>query len=133
MAIRGKVKDVKIDPMGRTMSGTVLDTANKIEYQFEQPFGEELGLAPNSIVQFETVRVGDQTIGVSLDPVDKATIETIDFSSGTGTIKDKSGAIYEFTQNYCKELGLDRGMAVKFAPVTYDGKMKATALKASDK
>lgn len=133
MAIRGKVKDVKIDPMGRSMSGTVTDIANKIDYSFEQPYGQQLGLAPNSIVQFETVQVGDQTLGVSLDPVEKATIETIDFATGTGTIKDKAGFIYSFTQNYCKELGLDRGVAVKFAPVTFDGKMQATALKTTDK
>lgn len=131
MAIRGKVKDIKIDPSGRTMTGTVTDTTNKIDYQFEQPFGEQLGLGVNAIVQFETIQVGDQSIGVSLDPVEKATIETIDFATGQGTIKDRVGTIISFTQNYCKELGLDRGVAVRFAPVTVDGKVQATALRSA--
>lgn len=128
MAIRGKVKEVKVETMGR-MTGTVTDTANRIDYYFEQPYGEQLGLAVNSIVQFETVVVADKTIGVSLDPVEKASIESIDFANGTGVIVDKVGNKIDFDQNYGKELGLDKGVVVKFAPVYVDGKMKATALK----
>lgn len=131
MAIRGKVKDVK-DMGNYKVSGTVTDTSTKIDYYFEQPYGAELGLAPNSIVQFETVRVADKTIGVSLDPVDKATIESIDLELGTGVILDRSGNKIEFSQNYCKELGLNPGMVVKFTPVNINGTTRATSLKTLD-
>ncbi|MCE3228823.1 MAG: hypothetical protein K0S32_3374 [Bacteroidetes bacterium] len=128
MAIRGKVKEIKVETMGK-MTGTVTDTANKVDYYFEQPFGAELGLGINSIVQFETVTVADRTIGVSLDPVERASIDSIDYANNSGVIIDKVGNKIDFEQNYAKELGLDKGIMVKFAMVTVDGKMKATSLK----
>lgn len=129
MAIRGKVKTVRVEPMGRSISGTVVDTATKKEYEYVQPFGEQLGIEVNSIVQFETVDLSSGPVAVSLDPVEKGTVEKIDYETGNGQLVDKQGNRYEFVQNYGKELGLQKGTVVKYAVVTVDGATKATALK----
>ncbi|MDX2173778.1 MAG: hypothetical protein SFY56_11705 [Bacteroidota bacterium] len=128
MAIRGKVKNVTIDPMGRA-TGTVTDTVTKTDYPFEQPYGQQLGLEVNSIVQFDTVDVSGVSYGVSLDPVDKATIQSIDYIKGKGVIVDNVGNQIEFEQSYGRELGLVNQSKVKFVPVTVNGVMKATSLK----
>ncbi len=131
MAIRGKVKSVTAGSsrVPTTVTGVVIDTATKVEYPFEQPLGEQLGLEVNSIVQFTTVNVSGTAMAVSLDPIEKATIETIDFNTGTGTLKDKVGTIIPFQQNYAQEMGLAVGNVVKFAPVMVSGINTATALK----
>ncbi len=131
MAIRGKIKTVTVGTsrVATTATGTVIDTVTKVEYAFEQPLGEQLGLVVNSIVQFATVNVGGTTMAVSLDPVEKATIETIDFTTGTGTIKDKIGNVIPFQQSYAQEMGLAVGNVVKFASVIVGGVNTATALK----
>lgn len=128
MAIRGKVKIVRHEPMFRT-TGTVTDTSTKKDYLFEQPFGEQLGLQVDSIVQFITVQVGSDTFGVSLDPVEKGIVESIDFSTGIGVLIDKNNDKISFEQNYAKEIGIDVKSIVRFARVAGNGKITATALK----
>lgn len=129
MAIRGKVKTIKVDPMGKSASGTVKDTANNVEYQFVQPFGEQLGLQVNDIVQFETVNTSAGPLAVSLDPVDKGTVQSIDYASGNGVLTDKSGTKLEFVQNYAQELGIAAGTPVKFATILVGGVAMATSLR----
>jgi hypothetical protein len=128
MAIRGKVKDIKIGPMGKA-TGTVTDTASRINYPFVQPFGEQLGLQENSIVQFETVQSSGTTYGVSLDPVERGTIQSINYELETGVLTDRFNNPIDFEQNYGKEMGLVQGSEVRYVIVTVDGKQKATALK----
>lgn len=128
MAIRGKVKDIKHDPMGRS-SGTVMDTSTRTDYPFVQPFGQQLGLQQNSIVQFETVASSGTTYGVSLDPVEKGTIQSINYDLETGVLTDRLGNTLDFAQNLGKEMGLIAGSEVRYAIVFVDGKPKATALK----
>lgn len=145
MAIRGKIKVVRIDnypmtfvaPDGTPITivmnkavGTVTDTAAKKDYSFEQPYGNELGLVVNSIVQFDTVTQSDGTIvGCSLDPVDKGVVQTVDTTTGMGTLKDRAGNIIDFMQNYTSELGIIAGSSVKFTAVFADGTIKATCLR----
>lgn len=127
MAIRGKVKDIK--QMGNRVFGTVTDTKTGTDYSFEQPLGVELGIVNDVIVQFDTVVVGSNTVGVSLDPVEKGTIQTIDYDKQTGVLRDRVGNLIDFEQNLGRELGLVSGTKVRYALVTVDGQQKATALK----
>ncbi|HRH11752.1 MAG TPA: hypothetical protein PLU73_09565 [Bacteroidia bacterium] len=145
MAIRGKIKVVRIDsypmtfvaPDGTPITimlnkavGTVTDTAAKKDYSFEQPYGNELGLAVNSIVQFDVVALSDgSSVGCSLDPVDKGTVESIDLTTGMGTLKDRAGNIIDFIQNYTTELGINVGSTVRFTSVFADGMIRATCLR----
>ena len=145
MAIRGKVKSIKIESIPSSFigpdgtpttvinniaSGTVTDTTAKKDYPFVQPLGQELGLAINSIVQFEIGTLSDgSSVGCSLDPVEKGKIDVIDPIAGTGILTDKAGNKINFEQNYGTELGLTAGAVVRFATVTVNGTVKATALK----
>ena len=65
---------------------------------------------------------------VSLDPIEKGTIESID-ETGKGVITTLTGAKIDFQQDYSKELGLTAGMKVKYCLVNIDGKYAATSLK----
>lgn len=113
MAIRGKVKVIK--DMGSNYTGKVKDTAAGIEYDFEQPLGAQLGLAVDVIVKMEVITKPDGTkLAVCLDPVDKAKIETIDYETNSGTLKDNRGYIINFEQNYMRELGLSVGDRVSY-------------------
>ncbi len=69
------------------------------------------------------------SVGCSLDPVEKGEIASVDPLSGTGTLKDKTGIIIKFEQNYISELGLVEGAKVRYATVTVNGTTMATALK----
>jgi len=128
MAIRGKVKDIRTMPAGR-LSGTVTDTATKIDYPFEQPYGVQLGLQVNSIVQFETIESGGTTYGVSLDPVEKGTIQSINYELGNGVLLDRLGNAIDFEQYLCREMGILEASVVRYVPVTVNGQRKATSLK----
>lgn len=129
MAIRGKVKDIKSEPGTMRSNGTVTDTATKIDYPFTQACCTELGIQVNSIVQFETVAVGTTTYGASLDPVEKGTINNVNYDLGTGDLTDGLGNIVNFDQVYAKELGIVTGSIVKYLVVNYNGKPIATSLK----
>ena len=129
MAIRGKVKDIKSEPGTMRSNGTVTDTATKTDYPFTQACCTELGIQVNSIVQFETVAVGTTTYGASLDPVEKGTINNVNYDLGTGDLTDGLGNIVNFDQVYVKELGIVTGSIVKYLLVNYNGKPIATSLK----
>lgn len=129
MAGRGKVKDIKADPTNMRTTGTVVDTETKKEYPFVQPYGEQLGLAKDIIVQFETVESAGVTYGSSLNPVEKGTISTINYELGTGVLKDRIGNSIEFEQAFGKEMGMLEGSVVRYSMVIVDGKPKATCLK----
>lgn len=145
MAIRGKVKVVKIDTNSRTVigsdgipvtittnvaTGTVTDTVAKVDYPFTQPYGKELGLAVNSIVQFEAVTASDGSkVATALDPVERGTIESIEYVGGTGILIDKAGNKLNFEQPYGQELGLAKDVIVRFATVTVNGMAMATSLR----
>lgn len=120
MAIRGKVKIVR--DMGSNYTGTVTDTANKVDYEFEQPLGKELGLVEGMIVRMEIITKSDGTqLAVSLDPVEKGTIQSLDAGNNTGTLKDNAGNIITINQNYITELGLTDLMKVNYTVVLSAG------------
>ncbi len=125
MATRGKVKSVK--DMGN--SGVVTDTVNKIDYNFEQPMGQELGIVEGKIVRMEIITKSDGTqLAVSLDPVEKAKIQTMDVANNSGTLVDNGGNVLKFSQNYMTELGLQVGDKVTYSMVMSGGAWMATTL-----
>ncbi len=116
MAIRGKIKIVRDTGSGYT--GSVKDTANNIDYPFTSPLGAQLGLVENMIVRMEVIALSDGTkMAVSLDPVDKGKIESLDPATNSGTLKDNTGTIITFNQDYITELGLAVGDRVSYASV----------------
>lgn len=120
MAIRGKIKVVR--DMGNGYTGTVTDTANNVDYEFEQPLGAELGLVEKMIVRMEIITKGDGTkLAICIDPVDKAKIETLDYATNSGTLKNNLGTIINFSQNYIRELGLAVGDRVSYTLVQPSG------------
>lgn len=125
MATRGKVKNIK--DMGN--SGVVTDTVNKIDYNFEQPMGQELGIVEGKIVRMEIITKSDGTqLAVSLDPVEKAKIQTMDVANNSGTLVDNGGNVLKFSQNYMTELGLQVGDKVTYSMVMSGGAWMATTL-----
>ncbi len=125
MATRGKVKTIK--DMGN--SGSVTDTVNKIDYNFEQPMGQELGIVEGKIVRMEIITKSDGTqLAVSLDPVEKAKIQTMDVANNTGTLVDNGGNVLKFVQNYMTELGFQVGDKVTYSMVMSGGAWIATTL-----
>lgn len=125
MATRGKVKSIK--DMGN--SGVVTDTVNKIDYNFEQPMGQELGIVEGKIVRMEIITKSDGTqLAVSLDPVEKAKIQTMDVANNSGTLVDNGGNVLKFSQNYMTELGLQVGDKVTYSMVMSGGAWMATTL-----
>lgn len=128
MATRGKVKSIR--DMGN--SGIVTDTVNKVDYSFQQPYGQEMGLTEGTIVRMEIISLSDGTqLAVSLDPVEKAKIQTMDVSNNTGTLVDNKGNVLKFAQNYMTELGLQIGDKVSYSLVFVGGSPMATALQKS--
>jgi hypothetical protein len=65
---------------------------------------------------------------VSLDPVEKGTIDSID-DLGNGVLIDRTGAKLSFQQDYSKELGIVKGSKVRYTIVNVDGKYIPTSLK----
>ena len=129
MAIRGKIKVVR--DMGNGYTGTVTDTAAKVDYDFSSPCGKELGLIVGMIVRMEIITLNDGTgakLAVSLDPVEKGTIVTTDAANNSGTLTDNTGNTVKFVQDYIPELGLATGDRVSYAMVNYQGAMVATAI-----
>ncbi|MDZ4664262.1 MAG: hypothetical protein SGJ15_05240 [Bacteroidota bacterium] len=129
MAIRGKVKNIR--DMGSGYTGTVTDTAAKVDYNFSSPCGKELGLKDNMIVRMEIITLNDGTgakLAVSLDPVEKGTIVTTNAANNSGTLTDNTGNTVGFVQDYITELGLAAGDRVSYAMVNYNGAMVATAI-----
>lgn len=129
MAIRGKIKVVR--DMGNGYTGTVTDTAAKVDYDFSSPCGKELGLIVGMIVRMEIITLNDGTgakLAVSLDPVEKGTIVTTDAANNSGTLTDNTGNTVKFVQDYITELGLATGDRVSYAMVNYQGAMVATAI-----
>jgi len=117
MAIRGKVKSVR--DTGSGYVGTVTDTANKIDYPYTSPLGKQIGLLENMIVRMEVITLGDGTqMAVSLDPVEKGKIESLDPATNSGTLKDNTGKVIPFSQDYIAELGLKVGDRVSYASIT---------------
>lgn len=128
MATRGKVKDVRDNGMGIT-TGVVFDTVNNVDVNYEQTLGKELGLKKDMIVKMEIITKADGSqLAVSLDPVEKAKITTIDITAGTGTLTDNAGNVLNFVQNYCAELGLATGVKVQYSLVMANGAWMATSL-----
>lgn len=120
MAVRGKVKVIRSS--GGSISGRVTDTASREEFDFEQPYGSELGLAENMIVRMEIITKSDGTkLAVSLDPVEKGRILTLDAATNSGTLRDNVGNEINFVQDYITELGLAVGDRVSYATVTPAG------------
>lgn len=116
MAIRGKIKIVRDTGSGYT--GTVKDTANNVDYPFTSPLGREIGLLENMIVRMEVITLDDGTqMAVSLDPVDKGKIESLEPTTNSGTLKDNTGKVIPFNQDYLTELGLKVGDRVSYASV----------------
>ncbi len=131
MAIRGKVKNIKDSGMGYT--GIVTDTAAnpKVDYNFSSPCGKELGLIENMIVRMEIITLNDGTgakMAVSLDPVEKGRIVTINPANNSGTLTDNLGNTVNFVQDYITELGLATGDRVSYSMVNFQGAMVATAI-----
>ncbi len=127
MAVRGKVKSIR--DMGGSYTGLVTDTAAKLDYNYSQPCGKELGLVVDKIVKMEIVNLKDGTqLAVSLDPVEKGKIQTIDVANNCGTLTDNVGNVINFVQDYIAELGLTVGDKVSFAMVMSGGAMLATAV-----
>lgn len=110
-------------------SGVVTDTVNKIDYNFEQPMGQELGIVEGKIVRMEIITKSDGTqLAVSLDPVEKAKIQTMDVANNSGTLVDNGGNVLKFSQNYMTELGLQVGDKVTYSMVMSGGAWMATTL-----
>ena len=127
MAVRGKVKAIR--NTGSGYAGTVTDTAAKVDYEFSSPLGKELGLAENMIVRMEIITLKDGSkLAVSLDPVEKGKIVTIDAANNSGTLTDNAGNTVNFIQDYITELGLAAGDKVSYEMVMSGGAMLATAL-----
>jgi hypothetical protein len=129
MAIRGKVKDIKTDPGSMRSTGTVTDTSTRVDYPYVQPYGEQLGLVKDMIVQFETVVSGGVTYGASLDPVERGTIQSINYDTGIGVLNDRFGNPIEFEQAFAKEMGFVVNSNVRYIMVNVGGKPKATSLR----
>lgn len=129
MAIRGKVKNIKTDPSSMRSTGTVTDTSTRTDYPFVQAFGEQLGLVNDMIVQFETVVSAGVTYGASLDPVERGTIQSINYDTGIGVLNDRFGNPIEFEQVFAKEMGIVVGSNVRYIIVNVGGKLKATSLR----
>jgi len=129
MAIRGKVKDIKNNPLAMRSSGIVTDTATKTDYPFTQACCVELGIQIDTIVRFETVVSEGTTYGVSLDPVEKGTITSIDYDLGSGTLTDRLKNVINFDQVFAKELSLVKGSIVRYDVCNFAGKPIATSLK----
>jgi len=128
MATRGKVKDVRDNGTGIT-EGVVFDTVNNVDVNYEQTLGTELGLKKDMIVRMEVITKADGSqLAVSLDPVEKAKIATIDPRAGTGTLTDNAGNSISFVQNYCTELGLAVGVKVHYTLVMANGALTETSL-----
>ncbi len=56
-------------------------------------------------------------MAVSLDPVEKGKIVTIDPATNSGTLTDNTGNTVNFVQDYITELGLATGDRVSYAMV----------------
>jgi hypothetical protein len=129
MSVRGKIKAGKPDPKTYRVSGIVTSTVDKVDYEFDQQYGVQLGIDVNDIVQFEIITDSAGKLkGVSLDPVEKGTIDSID-DLGNGVLIDRTGAKLSFQQDYSKELGIVKGVKVKYTIVNVDGKYLPTSLK----
>lgn len=128
MAVRGKVKNVK-DTGGSLYTGTVTDTKSNIDYPYSAILGKELGIVPNMIVKMEIINLKDGSqMAVSLDPVEKGTILTVDATSNSGTLKDNAGNTVNFVQDYLTELNINPNDRVSYCMVMSGGAYVATAL-----
>jgi hypothetical protein len=129
MSVRGKIKAAKPDPKTYRVSGIVTSTVDKVDYEFDQQYGVQLGIEMTDVVQFEIITdSAGKLMGVSLDPVEKGTVEAID-ELGNGVLIDRTGAKLSFQQDYFKELGIVKGVKVKYTIVNVDGKYLPTSLK----
>ncbi len=129
MSVRGKIKVAKPDPKTYRVTGTVTSTVDKVDYEFDQQYGVQLGIDVNDVVQFEMITDSAGKLkAVSLDPVEKGTIDSID-DLGNGVLIDRTGAKLSFQQDYSKELGIVKGVKVRYAIVNVDGKYLPTSLK----
>ncbi len=129
MALKGKIKKTVV--AGYKVSGIVTSSVDRAEFEFDQTFGVQLGLKVGSVVQYEFVTVDGKVKAVSLDPVDKGIVETID-GDGSGIIAEANGTKIDFKQDYAKELGIVVGLKVKYVVLNVDGKYIATSLKPID-
>lgn len=128
MAVRGKVKNVK-DTGGSLYTGTVTDTKNNVDYPYSSILGKELGIIPNMIVRMEIITASDGTqMAVSLDPVEKGTVLTVDAATNSGTLKDNAGNTVKFIQDYLTELNINPNDRVNYCMVMNQGTYVATAL-----
>jgi len=98
---------------------------------FKTRFIRELGIQLNQIVTY--VEITDPETGtplaVSLNPVERGIINSIiDPIQGIGTIRETSGNILEFIQEYFPQLDIKEGDKVDYTIIYIDGKPKATSL-----
>ncbi len=106
-------------------------TGEKVDCLYDQPYSKELGIAENTVVTFDLVAGTNGDIAVAVNPCENGQIQEINFDAGTGSIiETESGIVYPFQQNYLKESKFDKGMNVKYALVSVNGKMMALCLTA---
>ena len=129
MSVRGKIKAGKPDPKTYRVSGIVTSTIDKVDYEFDQQYGVQLGIEVGDVVQFEMITDSSgKPKAVSLDPMEKGTIDFID-DLGNGVLIDRTGNKLSFQQDYFKELGIVKGVKVKYTIVNVDGKYLPNSLK----
>ena len=122
--LRGKI--VKNPDTGKL---AVKDTDTKVLYDFDQPFETELGILEKTPVTFELVTYDGKSVGVSVEPVYKGQILTLDYASGTGVLLEtETDTKYDFKQNYLKESGFIEGSVVKYTLVNVERKNIAVCL-----
>jgi len=93
-------------PVGSVVKGQITDSQTKLDIDFEQSFGIEIGLANGLEVSYEVVTINGKTIANSVKLLERGEIQTINATNDGGTLLDKAtNVVIPFAQTYCKESG----------------------------
>jgi hypothetical protein len=119
---------------GDIMTGTLTDAQTNQEYRFEQPLGSEEGLAVGSNVVYYFVSVNGTMVSNSVKPdsgglgqlldgitdaLDTGLIQSVNTTDDGGTmLRQSTGEVVPFRQNYCQASGFSNGAQVYFELVT---------------
>ena len=109
-------------------TGLLEDLQSKIQYEFEQPFFQELGLAEGTKVNYNLVKDSNsKEIAVGLESLEKGVVVSVDGDTGILTEK-ASGNSIDFIHSRSKECNIVAGSTVRYEKVDFNGKPVATSL-----
>jgi hypothetical protein len=113
---------------GYTIStGTLEDTQSKVQYEFEQPFFDELGLNVGEKVSYSVINSNGKDLAIGLEPIERGVVQSV--TTDGGTLKERAnGTVIDFAHPRVQESKIVAGSVVRYEKVDFNGKPVATSL-----